>query len=111
MASESVLTITDENFESEVMQSDVPVLLDFWAEWCMPCRMVAPAVEELAAEYAGRAKIGKVDTDENRNVAVKLGISAIPTLMVFKNGELVKRLVGVQAKRDLAAALDAALAS
>ncbi len=108
-SSNNVLRLTDENFESEVIQSDQPVLVDFWAEWCMPCKMVAPAVEELADEYAGRAKVGKVDTDESRNVAMQLGISAIPTLMVFADGRLVKRMVGVQTKKDLKAALDDAL--
>lgn len=109
MASENVVTITDDNFEQEVTQSTIPVLLDFWAEWCMPCKMIAPTIDELADEYAGRVKIGKLDTDENRNVAVKLSISAIPTLMVFSDGELVKRLVGQQSKRDLKAVLDEVL--
>ncbi|MFW6146416.1 MAG: thioredoxin [Planctomycetota bacterium] len=109
MASANVMTITDDTFETKVLQSDQPVLVDFWAEWCMPCKMLGPTVEELADEYAGRAKVGKVDTDENRDVAIKLGISAIPTLMVFANGELVKRLVGMQTKKDLKAALDDAL--
>jgi len=110
MASSNVLTITDDSFEAEVVQSDKPVLVDFWAEWCMPCKMVAPTIDELADEYAGRVKVGKIDTDENRNVAIQLGISAIPTVMVFANGEMVKRMVGVQSKKDLKAALDDALA-
>ena len=109
MASANVAKITDDNFEAEVMQSEVPVLVDFWAEWCMPCKMLTPTIDALADEYAGRAKVGKVDTDENRDIAVKLGISAIPTLMVFANGELQKRLTGVQPKKDLKAALDSAL--
>ncbi|NLF31471.1 MAG: thioredoxin [Planctomycetes bacterium] len=110
MASSNVLMITDDTFEDEVIQSDQPVLVDFWAEWCMPCKMLAPTIDELADEYAGRAKVGKVDTDENRDVAVKFGISAIPTVMVFANGELVKRMVGMQTKKDLKKVLDDALA-
>ena len=110
MASSNVLMITDDTFEDEVIQSDQPVLVDFWAEWCMPCKMLAPTIDELADEYAGRAKVGKVDTDENRDVAVKFGISAIPTVMVFANGELVKRMVGMQTKKDLKNVLDDALA-
>jgi thioredoxin 1 len=109
MASENVVTLTDENFEAEVVNSPVPVLVDFWAEWCMPCRMIAPAIEELAGEYKGKVKVGKVDTDSNRDISLKFGISAIPTVMVFKDGQIVKRFVGVQSKRDIAAALDAAL--
>ncbi len=109
MAAENVLIFTDANFDAEVVGSDVPVLVDFWAEWCMPCKMLAPTIEELASDYAGRVKVGKLDTDESRNVAVKFGISAIPTVMIFNDGELVKRLVGMQAKKDLAAALDSVL--
>ncbi len=109
MAAESVVTLTDANFEQEVVKSAAPVLVDFWAEWCMPCRMVAPVVDELAGEFAGKVKIGKVDTDANRAIAMKFGISAIPTIMIFKGGEVVKRFVGVQSKREYAAALNAAL--
>ncbi len=110
MASDKVLELTDGNFEIEVIQSDVPVLVDFWAEWCMPCKMIGPVVEELAGEYAGKAKVGKMDTDSNRETGVKFGISAIPTLMLFKGGEVVKKFVGLQQKADLKAALDEALA-
>ncbi len=105
MASEHVTEFTDNNFESEVLQSDVPVLVDFWAEWCQPCRILAPVIDELAGEFSGRVKVGKVDTDSNRDVSVKYGISAIPTVILFKNGEVVDKFVGLTKKNDLAAAL------
>ncbi len=110
MASENVLEFTDDNFEQEVVQSSTPVLVDLWAEWCMPCRMVGPIVEELADEYAGKVKVGKLDTDACRDTALKLNITAIPTLLIFKDGEIVKKLVGVQTKKDLKRVLDEALA-
>jgi thioredoxin 1 len=109
MASANVKEFTDANFETEVLGSDVPVLVDFWAEWCMPCRMLAPTVEELADEYQGKLKVGKVDTDSNRDVAMKFGITAIPTMMVFKDGEVVKRIIGLQQKRELKTLIDAIL--
>lgn len=105
----NVIEITDTNFDGEVLSSDKPVLVDFWAEWCGPCRMLAPTIEELAAEYSGKAKIGKLDTDNNRDTAVKFGISAIPTVMVFKDGEVTKKFVGLTSKKELKAALDTAL--
>jgi thioredoxin 1 len=109
MASENVVELTDANFEQEVLQADTPALVDFWAEWCMPCKMIAPAVAELAEEYAGRLKVGKVDTDANRDISMKFGISAIPTLILFKGGEIAKKLVGLQQKTDLKAAIDEVL--
>ena len=101
-----VVELTDANFETEVTQSSQPVLVDFWAEWCGPCRMMAPTIEELADEYDGKARIGKLDTDKNRNTAVKFSISAIPTTILFNNGEVVKKYVGLTSKKDLGAALD-----
>ena len=109
MASEHLVVLTDDNFEDEVIGSEIPVLVDFWAEWCGPCWAVAPFIEELAADFQGKAKVGKVDTDASRETALKFGISAIPTVMIFKNGEVVKRFVGVQSKREYAAAPNAAM--
>ena len=109
MGSENVLELTDDNFQAEVLDCDVPVLTDFWAEWCMPCKMVAPTIHELADEYAGRVKVGQVDTDANREVALKFGITAIPTLMLFKGGQMVNKFVGLQQKSDLKAAFDEVL--
>lgn len=109
MSSENVLEITDSNFEEEIIQSDVPALIDFWAEWCYPCKMLAPTIEELAADYAGKLKVGSIDTDSSRDVAMKFGISAIPTVILFKGGEPVKKFVGVQQKADLKAAIDEVL--
>jgi thioredoxin 1 len=109
MASEHTLELTDGNFEQEVLQADTPALVDFWAEWCMPCKMVAPTIDELAAEYQGKLKVGKVDTDSNREIAMKFGISAIPTLILFKDGEMVKKFVGLQQKADLKTAIDEAI--
>jgi len=108
MANPHVSEFTDANFEAEVVQSDVPVLVDFWAEWCQPCRMLAPTIDQIAEEFAGRAKVGKVDTDSNREVSAKFGIRAIPTVILFKNGEPVKQFVGLTQKDDLAAALQEA---
>ena len=102
----SVIEITDENFETEVKNSAQPVLVDFWAEWCGPCRMLAPTIEELADEYQGRVKIGKLDTDKSRDTALKFGINAIPTLILFNQGEVVDTKVGMVSKKDLKAALD-----
>jgi thioredoxin 1 len=102
----NVVELTDQNFDQEIVQSQATALVDFWAEWCMPCKMLGPVVEELADEYAGRLKVGKVDTDSNRQIAIKFGISAIPTLILFKGGQMVKKFVGLQQKRDLKAALD-----
>ena len=106
MASTAVFEFTDANFKSEAMESDQPVLVDFWAEWCGPCRMLTPVIDELAEDYAGKAKIGKVDVDANREVAAQFSIMSIPTIVVLKNGEVVKKFVGVSSKADLAAAID-----
>ena len=92
------LEITDANFEELVLKSDKPVLVDFWAEWCGPCRMVGPVVEELSTEYAGKAVVGKVNVDNNSGISAKYGIRNIPTLLFFKNGEVVEKHVGVAAK-------------
>ena len=88
------VTITTSNFESEVLNSDVPVLIDFWAEWCMPCKMIAPVLEEIAQDYDGKLKIGKLDVDSEGELAMKFSVQSIPTLMVFKGGEEVARKVG-----------------
>lgn len=108
MANANVKEFTDGNFDAEVLKSAEPVLVDFWAEWCMPCRMLGPTIDALAEQYNGKAKVGKVDTDANRQVAMKYGITAIPTIIIFKGGQPVKKLVGLAKKEDLAAALEAA---
>ncbi len=104
----SVSEFTDGNFDSEVINSTDPVLVDFWAPWCGPCRMIAPMVEELAQEYKGAVKIGKINIDDSPGAATRYGVSSIPTLMIFKGGEVVNSFVGVQPKSKLQAALDAA---
>lgn len=101
------IPLTDANFDAEVLKSDKPVLVDFWAEWCGPCRMVGPVVEELAGEYEGIAKIGKVDVDSNPQVSMQYGIRSIPSLLVFKNGEVVDQIVGAVPKSVLKKAIDA----
>lgn len=103
------VTITDENFDSEVLQSDLPVLVDFWAEWCGPCKMIAPAVEELAADFAGKAKIGKLDVDSNQSTASQYGVRSIPSLLIFKGGQVVEQIVGAVPKGHLQAKLEANL--
>lgn len=104
----NVAEFSEANFEAEVLQSSQPVLVDFWAPWCGPCRMIAPMVEELAGEYSGSVKVGKVNIDEAQRLAQQYGVSSIPTLMVFKGGEVVNSFVGVQPKNRLQQALDAA---
>ena len=101
--------VSDSNFEQEVIQADKPVLVDFWAPWCGPCRMVAPVVEELAEEYDGKVEFVKLNTDDNPNTAVKYGIRSIPTLLVFKEGQPVGQIVGFRPKSDLKQRLDAAV--
>lgn len=107
MGSENIKEFTDQNFEQEVLQAPEPVLVDFWAEWCMPCRMLAPTIEKLASDYQGKVKVGKLDTDSNRDVAMRYNISAIPTVILFKGGQIVQRFVGMKQERDFKAALDA----
>ncbi len=101
------LEITDGNFEQVVLNSDKPVLVDFWAQWCGPCRMVGPIVEEIATEYDGKAVVGKIDIDANQEFAAKYGVRNIPTVLVFKNGEVVEKQVGAAPKTAYTAKLDA----
>jgi thioredoxin 1 len=98
--------VTDSSFQVDVLDSEVPVLVDFWAPWCGPCRMVAPVVEEIAAQYEGQLKVVKVNTDENPNIASQYGIRSIPTLMIFKNGEKVDTVVGAVPKSTLSKAVE-----
>ncbi|MGC1275450.1 MAG: thioredoxin [Planctomycetaceae bacterium] len=102
----SVLEFTDGNFSTEVLSSDQPVLVDFWAPWCGPCKMIAPTVEQIAGEYAGKVRVGKVNTDENPQIAASHNISSIPTLLLFKGGEVVDQTIGVTPKQQLTAMLD-----
>lgn len=101
MANANVLVVGDSNFESEVIQSDVPVLVDFWAPWCAPCRMIAPIVEELSKEYAGKVKVAKMNVDENRAVPQKYNVMSIPTLLLFKGGQTIDQVVGAVPKTHL----------
>ena len=107
MASQNVVEFSDGNFEQEVIKSEVPVLVDFWAEWCMPCKMLTPTIEKLAKDYTGKVKIGKLDTDANREVAIKYSINSIPTVILFKNGQVQQKFVGLRPERDFKEALDA----
>jgi thioredoxin 1 len=106
MASPLIVTLTQENFAQQVLQSQSPVLVDFWAEWCGPCKMIAPLLDELADEYQGKVSIGKVNIDEQQELATKYGIRAIPTLLLINKGQVAEQMVGAKSKRDLKASLD-----
>jgi thioredoxin 1 len=109
MAGANTLSFTDDNFQNEVLDSDVPVLVDFWAEWCGPCKMLGPVIDELADGNVGKLKVGKVDIDANRDTSLKFQVSAIPTVMIFKQGEVLDKFVGLSSKDDLQAAIDKAI--
>lgn len=101
MASDKVFTFTKDNFKTEVLEAASPTLVDYWAPWCSPCRMIAPVVDEIAVEFDGKVKVGKVNVDENREIAQEYGVMSIPTLIVFKGGEAVDRIVGFKSKNEL----------
>ena len=106
MAAPNIVTLTQENFAAEVLKAPMPVLVDFWAEWCGPCKMIGPVLDELAEEYSGRVKIGKVNIDEQQELATQYGIRSIPTLLLFHQGQVADQMVGLRSKRDLKASLD-----
>jgi thioredoxin 1 len=106
MAAANIVTLTEANFDQEVTKSSTPVLVDFWAEWCGPCKMIAPILDELAGEYDGKVKIAKVNIDDYQNLATKFRINSIPTLLFFKNGQVVDQVVGLKSKKDFKAKLD-----
>ena len=106
MASPQIVTLTQDNFAAEVLQSTSPVLVDFWAEWCGPCKMIAPVLDELATEYAGKVKIGKVNIDQFQAIAAEYGVRAIPTLLLFSKGQVTEQMVGLRSKRDLKTSFD-----
>jgi thioredoxin 1 len=110
MAAANILTLTQENFQKEVITSTTPTLVDFWAEWCGPCKMIAPVLDELATEYEGRVRIGKVNVDEQQALGAQYGIRSIPTLLLFKGGEVVDQIVGLKSKRELKNSFDRVLA-
>jgi thioredoxin 1 len=110
MAGENIVTINEQNYGQEVTSSTTPVLLDFWAEWCGPCKMIGPSLNELAEEYKGRVKVGKVNVDENQDLAVKFHISGIPAVFMVKGGEVVEQVVGARSKKDFKAMIDRAIA-
>ena len=105
MANANVLEFTDKNFDAEVINSATPVLVDFWAEWCMPCRMLSPTIDAIASEMVGKVKVGKVDTDENKQAAMRFDITAIPTIIIFKAGKPVKRFAGITSKDEIVSAI------
>ncbi len=109
MAGTHTQEFTEANFETEVLNAAEPVLVDFWAEWCMPCKALGPTIDDLATQYAGKAKVGKVNTDANQSLSAKFGISAIPTVILFKDGEIKEKFVGLRSKQDFAASIDALL--
>ena len=104
--SQLVNEFTDANFENDVTNSDIPVLVDFWATWCGPCKAIAPIIEEIAEDYKGKVKVGKVDVDQNQNSAMKFGVRSIPTLLILKNGEVVNQIVGSVPKSEISENLD-----
>jgi len=106
MAGANTQTFTDDNFEQEVLQADEPVLVDFWAEWCSPCKALGPTIDELANDYNGKVKVGKLDTDANKDVSIKYGVSSIPTVLLFHGGEIKEKFVGLRSKKDYAVVLD-----
>ena len=106
MAAANILNLTTENFDAEVTKSQKPILVDFWAEWCSPCKALVPILDELAAEYDGRVRIGKVNIDEHQDLAVKFHVQSIPTMLFFKNGEITEQVVGLRGKRELKLKLD-----
>jgi len=111
MAGANTLEFSDANFDEAVLQSEQPVLVDFWAVWCGPCKALAPVVDELANEYQGKAKVGKLDTDANQKVSVQFSVSAIPTVIVFNKGEIVQKFVGLRSKKDFQGVLDKLVAA